>query len=35
MTFWLNSLEFPRRISNLEKWKADRLAELLAHKEYQ
>jgi prepilin-type N-terminal cleavage/methylation domain-containing protein/prepilin-type processing-associated H-X9-DG protein len=35
MTFWLNSLDFPRKISNLEKWKADRLAELLAHKEYQ
>jgi prepilin-type N-terminal cleavage/methylation domain-containing protein/prepilin-type processing-associated H-X9-DG protein len=35
MTFWLNSLEYPRRIRDLEKWKKDRLAELLAHREYQ
>jgi len=35
MTFWLNSLDAPQKIKNLEKWKADRLAELLSHKEYQ
>jgi prepilin-type N-terminal cleavage/methylation domain-containing protein/prepilin-type processing-associated H-X9-DG protein len=35
MSFWLNRLDFPQKISNLDKWKQNRLAELLAHKEYQ
>jgi prepilin-type processing-associated H-X9-DG protein len=35
MTFWLNSLERPKVIGNLARWKERRLAELLAHKEYQ
>jgi prepilin-type processing-associated H-X9-DG protein len=35
MSFWLNSLDTPQKIKSLEKWKADRLAELLSHKEYQ
>jgi prepilin-type N-terminal cleavage/methylation domain-containing protein/prepilin-type processing-associated H-X9-DG protein len=35
MTFWLNSLDRPKVIANLPRWKERRLAELLAHKEYQ
>jgi len=35
MTFWLNSLDKPQTIKDLVKWKQARLAELLAHKEYQ
>jgi prepilin-type N-terminal cleavage/methylation domain-containing protein/prepilin-type processing-associated H-X9-DG protein len=35
MTFWLNSLDRPKVIKDLARWKEKRLAELLAHKEYQ
>jgi prepilin-type N-terminal cleavage/methylation domain-containing protein/prepilin-type processing-associated H-X9-DG protein len=34
-TFWLNDLQKPRVITNLDRWKERRLTELLAHKEYQ
>ena len=35
MTFWLNSLDRPKVIKDLARWKEKRLTERLAHKEYQ